>query len=276
MLFWGIGWTALKILTLSLPVDVIVFWRFFLMSLAFLPILYFYKLPFNFTQSSLKYIISSSVLNILFMIFSFFGVKYGLAGSGSVIITTLSPLMTFLLLILFFKNKVSPFQYLGIFIGIVGGILILQLHDLSLFLNGSNIYFVLSALVWAGVTLLAQYSQKHIHPLHYSFFISVIATLASFIYAYDSDLTIVFEQDIEFWIALVYLGVFAQAIATTIFFIASGKIGSAKTSSFMFLVPLFALASAYIILGEPIELHIIIGGILSIFAVYLINKNKAI
>lgn len=276
MLLWGIGWTALKILTVSLPIDVIIFWRFFLMSLAFLPILYFFKTPLKITQSNLKYIFSGSILNILFMIFSFLGVKYGLAGSGGVIITTLSPLMTFFLVILFFKHKISYFQYLGIFIGIVGGIFILQLHDLSLFFNGSNTYFLLCALIWAGVTILAQHSHKHIHPIHYSFLISIIATLVSFFYAYNSNLLLVFEQDTKFWIALIYLSVFGQAVATTIFFIASGKLGSTKTSSFMFLVPIFSLLSASFILGEPIESHILLGGTLSVLAVYLINKNKLV
>ena len=83
-----------------------------------------------------------------------------------------------------------------------------------------------------------------------------------------------FEQDSKFWIALIYLAVFGQTIATTIFFMASGKLGSEKTSSFMFLVPLFALISAWLILDEPIQTHIIIGGTISIIAVYFINKRK--
>jgi drug/metabolite transporter (DMT)-like permease len=95
----------------------------------------------------------------------------------------------------------------------------------------------------------------------------------SFLYAKDSNLAAVFQQNSQFWIALIYLAVFGQAVATTIFFIASGKLGSEKTSSFMFLVPLFALFSAWLILGEPIELHIIIGGLIAMLAVYFINKR---
>ncbi len=274
MLFWGIGWTALKVLTASLPMDIIVFWRFFIMSLAFLPILYFLKVPFNLNKSSLKYIAGSSVLNIAFMVFSFFGVKHGLAGSGGVIITTLSPVMTFLLVAIIFKKHLQISQYFALAIGVLSGIIMLQLNDLSLFFNGSTSYFLACAIIWAGVTILSQHSQKHIHPIHYSFLISVIATVSTFIYAFNSDLTIVFEQDTKFWIALIYLAVFGQTIATTIFFIASGKLGSQVTSSFMFLVPLFALLSAWLILDEPIELHILVGGSISLIAVYLINKKK--
>jgi drug/metabolite transporter (DMT)-like permease len=122
--------------------------------------------------------------------------------------------------------------------------------------------------------MLSQHSHKHIHPVHYSFIISIIATIVTFIYGYSYGLESVFSQSTKFWIALIYLAVFAQTIATTIYFIASAKLGSQVTSSFMFLVPLFAVLIAWLILNESIELHILVGGSLSILAVYFINKNK--
>lgn len=274
MLLWGGGWTALKILTLELPMDVIVFWRFFLMSLAFLPILYFFKRPFKISFSSTKYILGSSLLNIAFMVSAFLGIKYGYAGSGGVIITTLSPVVTFLLVALIFRKKLQSLQYVGLLIGIVGGVISLQLNNLPLFFNGSNIYFLLCAIIWAAVTILSQHSHKHIHPIHYSFVISLVATTISFCYSYDSNLLSVFNQGVEFWVALLYLAILGQTVATTIFFIASGKIGSEKTSSYMFLIPVFALLSASIVLNEPIEMHIIAGGVISIIAVLFINKTK--
>jgi len=274
MFLWGGGWSALKILTQDLSMDVIVFWRFFLMSLSFIPILFFLGKPIELNKASLKYVMGSSILNMAFMMFSFFGIKYGLAGAGSVIITTMSPVMTFLLAALLFKKRISTAQYFGLFLGLVGGAIMLQLSDFSLFFNGSNIYFLLCALTWAGVTILAQYSQKHIHPIHYSFLISIVATIATYFYSYNSDLTAVFEQDATFWSALLYLAVLGQSVATTIFFMASGKLGSEKTSSFMFLVPVFALLTAWLVLGEPLQFHIVVGGFVSITALFFINRKN--
>ncbi len=274
MLLWAGGWSALKILTHDLSVDVIVFWRFFIMSLSFLPILYFLKIPLVLGKSNLKYVVGSSLLNIAFMFFSFIGIKHGFAGGGSVIITTLSPVMTFLLVALIFKKRLRNLQYFGLAIGIFGGAIMLQLNDLSLFLNSSNIFFLLCALVWAALTLLSQHSQKHIHPIHFSFLISVFASIVTFIYAYNSDLLSVFNQGAKFWVALIYLAVLGQSVATTIFFMASGKLGSEKTSSFMFLVPVFALFIAWLILDEPLQLHIVIGGAISMIAVLFINKKS--
>ena len=273
MLLWGGGWTALKILTYDLPIEVIIFWRFFIMSISFLPILYFFKIPLTLNKTSVSYIASSSVLNIAFMISSFFGVKYGLAGAGSVIITTLSPVLTFLLVAIIFRKKLQSRQLFGLALGMAGGVILLQLNDINLFFNGSNIYFLLCAIIWAGVTILSGHSHKHIHPIHYSFFISVIATLATLIYAYNSELSSVFSQGWKFWTAMIYLAVLGQTVATTIFFMASGVLGSEKTSSYMFLVPFFALLSAWIVLDEPMQIHIVIGGAISMIAVLFINKK---
>jgi len=276
MILWGGGWSALKVLTPELSVEVIVFWRFFIMSLSFLPILFFFKKPIILNRSSLKYIGGSSILNIAFMVSSFFGIKYGLAGGGGVIITTLTPIMTFLLVAIIFKKNLQKFQYFGIALGLAGATIMLQISDINLFLNSSNIYFLLCATIWAGVTLLSQYSYKHIHPIHYSFIISFVATIVSLGYGLLSgaDLLGVFEQETKFWIALIYLSVFGQTIATTIYFMVSGKLGSEVTSSYMFLVPIFALIIAWIVLDEPMQMHIIIGGMMSLIAVTFINITK--
>ncbi len=273
MLLWGGGWSALKILTQDLSVDVIVFWRFFIMSLSFLPILYFLKMPLKLSRANLKYVVGSSLLNIAFMFFSFMGIKYGFAGSGSVIITTLSPLMTFLLVAIVFRKRLANLQYFGLAIGLFGGAIMLELNDMALFWNSSNLYFLLCAIVWAALTLLSQHSQKHIHPIHFSFLIAVVASLFTFFYALPSDVLSVFSQGTKFWVAMIYLAVLGQSVATTIFFMASGKLGSEKTSSFMFLVPVFALFIAWLILDEPLQLHIVVGGIISMVAVFFINKK---
>lgn len=273
MFLWGAGWSALKILTESASVEVVVFWRFFLMTLSFIPILYFMKVPLRLNKQSSKFILSSSVLNISFMVFAYLGVKSGFAGNGGVIITTLTPLVTFLIVAILFKTRFKPLQYFGLILGLIGGAIILEISWLGVSLSSANVYFVLCAVVWAGVTLLSQHSNKHIHPIHYSFYISVVATIASFIYSYEAGLLSVFELDAEFWIALIYLAVLGQSVATTIFYIASARLGSEITSSYMFLVPIFALVVAWLLLGEELEAHIIIGGTISLVATYFINKK---
>jgi drug/metabolite transporter (DMT)-like permease len=50
--------------------------------------------------------------------------------------------------------------------------------------------------------------------------------------------------------------------------------GAEKASSFIFMVPLGAAVSAWLLLGEHIQIHTAIGGILGISAVYMINIRR--
>ncbi len=276
MFLWGVGWSALKFLTPNISYEVISFWRFFIMFLSFLPIIYFFKEPIKLSKKSIYYVLIGAVLNVTFMILAFLGVKYGSAGGGGVIITTLSPILTFLVMAIILKRMLPNAQIIALFLGLLGGLLMIQsdTQNLISFFNSAEFFFLLCALTWAFVGVLAQYSGSTIHPIHYSFLISIVATIILFFMALPYDILSVFDEGLEFWMALIYLGVLGQSVATTIFFVASSKLGSAKASSFMFLVPIFALISAYALLGEEMKLHIILGGSISLFSVFLINRAK--
>ena len=101
MMLWGGGWPALKILTESVPWEVATFWRFALMSIAFLPILWWHKKPLRLSGRALGWVSLSGVLNGVFMALSFWGVATGTAGAGGVIITTLSPVLTVVIAMVF-------------------------------------------------------------------------------------------------------------------------------------------------------------------------------
>ena len=88
MMLWGGGWPALKILTESVPWEVATFWRFALMSIAFVPVLWWHKKRISLSPSALSWVGVSAMLNAVFMGLSFWGVKIGTAGAGGVIITT--------------------------------------------------------------------------------------------------------------------------------------------------------------------------------------------
>jgi len=273
MMLWGGGWPALKILTESVSWEVATFWRFALMSIVFLPVLWWYKKPIRLTSHALGWVALSALLNAVFMGLSFWGVMLGSAGAGGVIITTLSPILTVLISIVLLGRKASGRHFFGLGIGLIGGAVMLQIWQSDLLFHGGNLIFVLSALVWAVLTLSAQRSHLHIDPVHYTFFLGLIATVIMAVIAYPYGIEEVFHQDIRFWSALVYLAVLGQTVASTVYFIASGEMGSSRASSYMFLVPVCALGTSYILLGEIPSVSLLLGGAVSIFAVYIINRK---
>jgi drug/metabolite transporter (DMT)-like permease len=61
------------------------------------------------------------------------------------------------------------------------------------------------------------------------------------------------------WIVIVYSALFALCISYTIWYAAVREIGSARTSVYSNLVPLVAMATAALLLGEPLGIRKILG-----------------
>jgi len=274
MILWGGGWPALKILTESESWQVVTFWRFAVMSIAFIPILWWYKKPLKIHPKAFAWAGFGALLNAAFMGLSFFGVYVGTAGAGGMVITTLSPLLTVLIAIVGLGLKPSFHHTIGLIIGLIGGLVMVEIWNLHVITNSGNLIFVLCALVWAVLTLSAQRSHLHLDPIHFTFLLGLIATILMFFIAFPYGIGKVFEEGWKFWSALLYLGIFGQTIASSIYFVGSGKMGSGKASSYMFLVPLCALVSSYLLLDEIPSTFLVIGGVVSMSAVYLINKKK--
>jgi drug/metabolite transporter (DMT)-like permease len=83
-------------------------------------------------------------------------------------------------------------------------------------------------------------------------------------------------KDAAFWLNLVFSSAIVTTMATTIYFYSTTRLGAEKASSFIFLVPLAAAMSSWLMLGEQIQVHTAVGGILGITAVYFINKRKPV
>lgn len=274
MMMWGAGWPVLKILSQSVSWEVATFWRFALMSIAFIPVLWWNKKPLNLAKSARIWVGVSGLLYALFTVVSFLGVQIATAGAGGMIITTLSPVLTVLITIAFFGFRPSKQHIFGLGLGLIGGMIMVQLWEGKILSHMGNLLFIFAALTWSVLSVMAQYSREHLDPIRYTFFLGLIATFCMFPIAYGHGILLVFDQGIRFWSALLYLSVVTQTVASTIYFVASGKIGSAKAGSYMLLVPVFALISSYALLGEIPSTSLLIGGAMSIAAVYWINQSK--
>jgi drug/metabolite transporter (DMT)-like permease len=141
-------------------------------------------------------------------------------------------------------------------------------------LRSGNLFYIAAALVWAALTLLGQHSHAHMDPIHFNFWLAVFAVPLTFAAALPYELGSVFAQDARFWAGLLFLAVMGQTVASTIYFVAAGKIGSARAGSYMFLVPLSALAASFLLLDERPSFWLIAGGTVSTAAVYFVNASK--
>ena len=139
--------------------------------------------------------------------------------------------------------------------------------------NG-NLYFLFASISWGIMSIISGKSHKAIATLTFSFWVYFISSLFCLLMNINNDIFIVINFDLKFWLNLVVLSIGAQVFGTTVYFIATTKLGPSKASSFIFIVPITAPIFSMLFIGEKLGISTIIGGIMTMTAVYLINKEK--
>ena len=275
MLTWGLSWTNAKILGQYADAPLIMVWRFFFASLSFAPLLKISGDSLKLSKENIYFIIGNSLCMVSYNYFYFKGTQIGLAGAGGVLVTTLNPILTTLFSGLFFSGIIKRKDWIGLGLGLVGGAFIIRFWemDLSYIVQSGNLFFILASLSWVCVTIITSRSNNTIPFMAYSFWSFTFACLISIPISLNENLLIVFNFDRIFWLNLIMLSVLAMSFGTSVYFLASLKLGPKRSSSFIFLVPLTAMGFAMYFLSETLDLSTLLGGVLGIIAVYLINKE---
>ena len=272
MITWALAWTNAKIVNEYLSFYNLIFLRFFLGFLSLLPFVIFLKAKLP-KFSDLKHIIIPSILFLIYNIAFFKGTHYGLAGKGAILVTTLNPLFT--VIIMAFINKgVSKKEIISISLGIFGGIIIMDLYrdGLSGLLDPGNLYFIVCAITWGIMTVAINYAQKIINPYMFICICYLFTMFMSLPFININDLLIA-NLDFRFYLNFFFVSLGAMSFGTSIYMYYTPILGPSKASIFIFSVPFLAIGMANFFLNEPFTINIIIGGVLSLLAIYIINRK---
>jgi drug/metabolite transporter (DMT)-like permease len=275
MLIWGGAWPVGKLLSVYGSVTDVVATRFIIVVISMLPFMWWYKIPFHISKAGWWHLFVAGILMAVYSLLFLKGLKHGFPGAGGVLVTTLNPIFAYTIGMALQKKLPSKSEFLGLSLGIIGGIIQLQLWGkFSQILESGNIYFLTASFTWAVMSKFSSKAAGYGNPIAFSFwmyFITVIFLL--FFVDINSFKSLVREADINFWTLMLYAGTIGTSLATSIYLLATSKLGAEKASSFIFIVPVSAALTSWFFLGETIHLHTIIGGILGIGAVYILNKK---
>lgn len=276
MAFWGGAWTSAKAVSGIVSVQTIVLYRFIFATLAVVPFVFVYRQRFFLQGKQLLWTVFGAFLFTAYNQLFFTGINIGLAGAGGVLVTTTNPIFTYLLCIIIYKYRLTVRSGLGLLLGFAGGCIMLRVWTLNaaeIFQFGNGI-FLLSAVVWAAVTIVSGHAQKRIHFTVYTFWFYLFSAVFSLPFSLAAgDILSVFRETTFFWLNLLYLSFFAMAFSATIYFYTSNRLGSHKASNFVFLVPVFAVVFSFLFLHEIPRWNTIVGGVLAMGAVYILNRD---
>lgn len=274
MVIWSGSWTSGKLIAASADPNTTLFWRFVFSALALAPMVRLAGESFRVTSRQLTWAALGGLIITGYTFLFFIGLKTGYAGAAGVLVTSMNPIFTYFFTRIFQGQNLNRRDVIGLLFGVSAGIILLELWAVStekLLLSG-NLLFLFCAMVYAFVTMTTNTATRSMSILVYSFYVNLLGALFVLPLALLHWQQTPAVSDTNYWFNIFYLGVISNAFATTVYFYAVKKLGSARASSYIFIVPATALLIAALYLDEPVRATTLIGGLMALVGVTLLRR----
>ena len=275
MIGWGASWINAKVLSHYINAYDMVFFRFFITAIAMVPIMFYFRESFKIDLKSFLVAFLASFVFIAYMKYYFLGTKYGTAALGGAFVTTLVPILTYLFLAILKEKKLLKKDFFALALGALGVLTMLNIWSFNLkdIVAIQNLYFILASILWPIFTIISS-KVKDISPIVFSFYLYLITIILDGVFFVDFKAIKYESFDFYFWINLLGLSIISSVYSNTIYFIGISKLGASNVSTFIFLVPFSAIILSAIFLHEHISISIIIGTIMTLWAIKILNNIK--
>jgi drug/metabolite transporter (DMT)-like permease len=278
-LIWGLSFVFISILSEPAGVWGTVFIRCIAGALLLLPMLW-YKRKEIIKPIPWKALVVVGIVNA--------GLPWGLIAlsqtqinsSLAAVLNAFTPIFTGLIGLLFFGTILLKQQWIGIALGFVG-ILIIMDFDLSLLFGESFVGIGTMILATMCYGFSSHYVRKHLREAGIIFITTctliigaVVGGIMMLITNPNQLHTLTQNLNGEVVFAIIGLGFFGSGIAHLLFFYIMKERSAEFATSVTYLIPISAIFWGYFLLKEPITLHMIIGLLIILCGVYLTTRPK--
>lgn len=272
---WGVTFISTKILLTSfLPVEIL-FCRFvigYLALFAICPRL----LPYGGLRQEAYFIAAGLTGICLYYLLENIALTYTLASNVGVLLCT-APFFTALAGFAASRGKERPHRrFIFGFVLAMAGIYLISTAESGMQFNLTGDILALSAAaVWALYAVLTRkittFGYNTILITRHIFFYGLLFMLpALYIFGFTPDLTRFYNPAYLF--NILFLGLGASAMCFVTWNYAVKVLGAVKTSAYIYAVPVLTVASAVIVLNEPVTVKMLAGGVLIILGLLFSQK----
>ena len=207
----------------------------------------------------------------------FMGALERLPGSRAALIIALNPVITISISAIALGDRLSARRWLGVAIALIGVWIVVSHGDvISIASSGVGIgeLFMLAAVTsWALYTVIGRKVLAGLTPLAATNYAALWGTLMLGVVAapHLGELRLA-QFDFKVTGSLLYLGICGTALAFVWYYTSIKRLGTAITSIFTNLVPVFGVAISVLLLGEPLLPSMLIGGAVAIVGVMMVSR----
>ncbi len=271
---WGLNFVVMKILLAAIsPVNLILFR--FLIGSGLLFLLLAVTQDIKVSARDLVYLSLLGITGItIYQFFFTFALKYTSVANASIIINT-APLYGAFLAVLLGYEKLQKKVFLAVMVGMIGT---WTLITKGTFMLGpgealGNTLALACSVLWALYTLFAKPLLDRHSPLKVTAYSMALGALflCPFLPFY-LDVGEFVRLPPAGWLWLAFAVLFSVVIGFFLWYKGIARIGPSRTMIYSYLVPVFAVLFAYVLLGEGFSLGQGVGAALVFVSIYLAQK----
>ncbi len=236
-------------------------------------IAHFKKIP----REKFKFVLLSALFGVVIPVFLFAFAQLGINSSISGILVSLTPCMTFLIGISFFKQQSNTFKILGLALGFLGSFVLIFFNSKGELSLNAYCFIVVLATVCFGINLnITKKFLSDIKPIYLSSVSISLAGCIGLIVLFSSNWLQILQTNptAKFSLAMgLILGVLSTAVAQTLTNVVVSRTSAFFTSSTMYFIPLVAVFWG-VLDGETFSIWHFVGMILLLSGILIINRFK--
>lgn len=283
-LMWSGQGTAVKVLDRQLGPIAITFLPFFVTTIlfAFLLIRMRRANP-GAAKPSLRDWIKFTVAGVAGQVLAQLGMTWGISkslASNGAILNLLIPVISAVLASLMLKERLTPLRITALLIGLAG-VILLSTSDLRESSFGQMKYLAGNLMIFGGCLgssfynvyckgLMRKFSEIEI--LIFSYITASIASIPLFIWVEPFHFKALLTMDWKSWLAFAFLAFFMYGASMLLFFKALQHLDVTTASASLYLVPVFGVFLAVVLLGEHLNPLAIFGAAVVLGATLLVMK----
>ena len=276
IIFWGASFVATKTVLHEIKPVTIIILRLILASALLTIIALSTKRTFSINLKNHGWIFILALVAVFHLWIQVTGLQYTTASNTGWIIGT-APIFMAVLGFVFYKEKVTLFQFVGIVVAIAGLLLLIGKGDVTnigLIENKGDLLVLGSAFTWGVYSLVNKKISLSYSPLMTILYLFLMMAVIIIPFNLDSQtINSVISLSTLGWISILFLGIFCSGIAYVIWAQALRDMESAKVGAFLYFEPLVTVIAAWFFLNEEITLLMILSGLLITAGVFIVNKE---
>ncbi len=277
--FWGGTFIAGRILAQEVAPFSGSFLRFLVASVCMFPLVWHFEGRLQRLRKNQLLVVFLSGMTGVFLYNVFFltGLQTVQAGRASVIVASNPVLISLFAAMLFRGERMTLLKAIGVVLSVTGAVYVITRGAPMGILEGAmgrgELLIFGCVASWVSYSLIGKIAMRDIRPVSAVTYACLIGSAALLPPALAEGMAGNLGcYSLAAWMSIVYLGFFGTCLGFIWYYEGIREIGPSKAAVFINFVPISAVIMSFFLLGEPVDLSLLVGGALVLSGIYLANR----